>query len=163
MIKTKQFWLMAEPNWALFGSEGGLPNPQFDQWVRVWSDIESRSSFAQSVSSDAMSLMLGNGFEYEEGQEPDSGSWAMYEWAADGQCWMYECGVEGDHHWWEIDDLIWGYGSEGLLWAVDEESHCIKSEMQMMSEISQMGFCRPEAVIANALREWHGEEEGLLP
>lgn len=158
MIKKQQFWLMAEPNWALLGAEGGLPNPQWDVWVKVWCDLESKSVFAQSVCSDAMGEMFGESFEYEEGMEPDVSSWCMYEWAADGQCWEIECGPEGDHHWWEVDDLIWGAFGESVLWAVDKESHCIKSEMRMLSEIGQVGYACPEGVAAGALEVWHGGE-----
>lgn len=163
-MNKKQFWMMAEPNWSLLGSEGGLPNPEFDKWVKVWCDLESQSVFAQSACSDWMVEMFGEGaVSCEEGQEPDVSSWCMYQWDADGQCWEIECGPEGNHHWWEIDDLLWGVFEECSLWAVDKESHCVKSEMQMVSEIGQMGFVCPEGVAAGALEVWHGREESLLP
>jgi len=155
-VQRKEFWLKAEPNWALFGQEGGLPNPGFNAFVCCYCSLEDRGTYAVSVSSDALGEMFGDAFEPAEDWAPDVSSWCGYEWAEDGSSWELECGPEAGHHWWEIDDLLWGAFEESVLWAVNKESHSVKPELQMVSEIGGMSFLRPEAVAASAVAAWHG-------
>ena len=150
----KQFWMGAEPNWTLMAAEyGGLPNPGYDQYVRTYCDVTTKSTVCVTVG-DGMDTMFGDALEYADGQSPDLYSWCGYVWDNDGTCWEISYGPEADNHWWEIDDLLWGAFEESYLWAVDGDTHCVKSPERMLGEIGQMSYLAPEAVAASAVAAW---------
>ena len=153
MEKTAH-WLAAEPNWDLLGREyGGLPNPGYDAYVRTYCDLETRATVCVTVG-DGLDTLFGGGIEYADGETPDEYSWCGYQWDDDGTCWELAYGPESDYHWWEIDDLIWGAFDESYLWAVDADTHCVKTSERMIAEIGQMGYVNPAGVAAGALDYW---------
>ena len=154
-VTRKPFWLAAEPDWTGLGRDwGGLPNPGYDAYVRTYCDIETRATVAVTVG-DGMDTMFGDALEYAEGQGPDEYSWCGYLWDESGECWELSYGPEADNHWWEIDDLLWGAFEDSLLWAVDGDTHCVKSAERMIGEIGKMSFVAPEAVAQSAVAAWH--------
>jgi hypothetical protein len=153
-VNRKPFWMGAEPNWDLMAREyGGLPNPGYDAYVRTYCDLETRATVCVTVG-DGVDTMFGGAVEYTDGEGPDLWSWCGYQWDDDGTCWELEYGPEANYHWWEIDDLLWGAFDESYLWAVDEDTHCVKSGARMISEISQMRYGDPAGVAAGALAYW---------
>ena len=153
-VNRKKFWLGAEPNWDLLAREyGGLPNPTYDAYVRTYCDLETRATVCVTVG-DGLDTLFGGALEYADGETPDLWSWCGYQWDADGSSWELAYGPEADHHWWEIDDLIWGAFDESYLWAVDADTHTVKSGARMISEISQMGYGNPAGVAAGACAYW---------
>jgi hypothetical protein len=152
-VKTKHSHNV-EPNWTLLGQEGGLPNPQYDKWVRVWCDLESRSTFAQSVAVDGVEQLFGDGsVVYEDGQEPDVSSWCGYEWDASGQLWELLNGPEGDHHWWEIDDLLWGALSE-CLFNVLKPDGLMMTKGEVWEKLMHSSYVDPEGVAQGICDTW---------
>ena len=161
-VDRKPFWLGAEPDWTGLGREwGGLPNPTYDAFVRVYCDLETRATVAVTVG-DGLDTLFGGGIEYTDGSGPDDYSWCGYQWDADGSCWELAYGPEADYHWWEIDDLLWGAFESSLLWAVDGDTHCVKTAERMLGEIGQMNYVAPEAVAQSAMAEWHSELNRVL-
>ena len=155
-VNKKEFWLGAEPDWTGMCREwGGLPNPAYDAFVRVYCDLETKATVAVTVG-DGVATIFGDDMKWEEGSGPDEYSWCGYQWDKDGKSWELTYGPDAEHHWWEIDDLLWGAFEDSLLWAVDKETHCLKSAEQMISEIGQMNCLEPEAVAADAIAIWHG-------
>ena len=137
-------WLGAEPNWTLMGLEdGGLPNPRFDQLVRVYCDIATRSTFAVTVD-DGLA-----GWVEEENR--DFYSWAGYEFDADGRVWELRGGLEPDHQWWIIDDLLWGFGLDDVHNVVDRETHTIASREEMTRRCFESGLVAPAPVAREAI------------
>jgi len=154
-VDRKPFWLGAEPDWTGLGRTwGGLPNPQYDAFVRVYCDLTTRATVAVTVG-DGLDALFGGEMQYAEGEGPDEWSWCGYQWDADGTCWELEYGPEANYHWWEIDDLLWGAFEDSLLWAVDEDTHCVKTAERMIAEIGQMSYVMPEAVAQSAMEAWH--------
>ena len=154
-VDRKSFWLAAEPDWTGMGRDwGGLPNPGYDSYVRVYCDLSTRATVAVTVG-DGLDTLFGGEIQYADGEGPDEFSWCGYQWDDDGTCWELEYGPEANYHWWEIDDLLWGAFQGSLLWAVDSDTHCVKTAERMMSEIGKMGYVSPESVAASAIGEWH--------
>lgn len=153
-LTRKPFKAMAEPNWTLFGLEGGLPNPQFDKWITCWCDLESGSTFAQSAASDGLEMLFGKGsITYEKGQEPDISSWCGYEWCANGTCWTIENGPEAELHWWEIDDLLWGAFGE-CLFAIRKPDGLLMTRAEIWDSIRDSSFCHPEQIAQGMCDYW---------
>ena len=144
----------AEPNWTLLATEyGGLPNPDYDKYVRTYCDVTTKSTVCVTVG-DGMETMFGDSLEYADGNGPELHSWCGYVWDNDGTSWEISYGPDACEHWVDIDGLLWGAFVASDLWAVDGETHCVKSPEQMLGEISQMRFAEPEAVAAMAVAAW---------
>lgn len=151
-VEKKELWLGAEPNWSWFSSEyGGLPNPQYDEFVKVYCDLETKATIAVTVA-DGLNTMFGDDIVYNDGHGPDLHGWCGYQWDQDGKSWELH-GPNHEEHWWEIDDLLWGALSESIF-AVVNDDHTMKTKAQIWDEVRQQSWCYPEQVAQGIVDYW---------
>ena len=147
-VDRRPEWLGAEPNWTLLGTEGGLPNPNYDLLVRCYCDLARQSTFVVTLNDG-----LG-GWVAEE--DRDNYSWAGYEFDAHGRVWELRGGPEPDHQWWVIDDLLWGFGYDAPHNVVDRETHTVVSPEELARRCFESGLLFPIGVARQAIEAWWG-------
>lgn len=142
-VRREAFWLQAEPLWPV----EGLPNPGYDAWVRVYCDLDTRSTVA--VTADTTVWGDENGTAV---------SWVGYEWAADGSCWTLAYGPvdHTDCRWWEVDDLLWGALGDSVLSVVDATTHTLRSREEIARRCFESGLVAPAAVARTIIEQWWG-------
>ena len=140
-VTRKPFWLAAEPNWAMLDLNDG------SYWAAVscYCDLETKSTVAVTTTDCAMDL-----FGADFGRSVTG--FAGYQWDSDGSCWMVE-GPEAEYHWWEVNDLIWGFG-EASVFAVVKDDHIVKTKAEFWDEVRTMSFVYPEAVAEAGSTYW---------
>ena len=155
-LTTTTFQLGIEPNWNYFGLEfGGLQNSKYDQFVKVWCDLETKNTYATSVA-DGLDTLLGDKIVWAEGQGPELFSWCGYEWCADGTCNLLEAGEQASQHWWEIDDLLFGAFEESYLGVVNSETHCVTDKDTAFKFYTNSSYCNPSSAFASFVEYWWG-------
>ena len=139
-VTRKPFWLAAMPNWSMLDTSTGY-------WAAVscYCDLETRATVAVTTTDCAFEL-----FGVEAGLSHTG--FAGYQWDADGSSWMV-LGPEADYHWWEIDDLLWGF-METSVFAVVKDDHTVKTKAEFWDEVRTMSFVYPEEVAEAGSTYW---------
>ena len=142
-VTRKPFWLGAEPNWAILDLNDG------SAWGAIccYCYIATKATVAVTTGDaladwceDGDSCLSTTGF-------------AGYQWDADGACWMIH-GPEAEYHWWEIDDLLWGF-METSVFAVVKADHTVKTRAEFWDEVRGMSFVYPEEVAEAGCTYWN--------
>ena len=140
-VTRKPFWLAAEPNWNTFDLNDG------SCWGAIccYCDLETKSTVAVTTTD-----VVGEVWGWES--DLSAYGFAGYQWDADGTCWEIH-GPEAEYHWWEINDLIWGF-METSVFAVVKADHTVKTKAEFWDEVREMSFVYPEAVAESGSTYW---------
>lgn len=144
-MKREMLSLQAEPNWALLGAEGGLPNPEWDQWVSCYCSLESQSTVVVTAGTDVWGC-----------QGECEMSWVGYEWDSEGRAWQLSYGSPEDVscRWWEVDDLVWGYGMDSPFAACVDG--VVMQPREMVRRFAESGLLMWQPAAADAVELWWG-------
>ena len=149
-ITKESLWLNAEPNWPLLAAEFG-EDYDYNCWVRLYCDLETKSTFAVSVGN-ALDTLFGDKIEWVE--EPDHRSWVGYEWAYNGECFTLAYGEDACNEWWAIDDILFGAFDQCYLGCVDPDTHCVVSVQQIVDHYTRTTYLANQNNLKRTIEYW---------